>query len=890
MKILFLARHFSYLRLFESAVIELAERGHSIHLSADREEAMGGATLVERLASRYPNVTVGWTPGRETGAWADLSKKLRLGIDYLRYLDPRYANAPKLRSRSEDRTPGAIMAMARLPMLRGRGGRRFLSWILRQLEAGIPRSPVIDEFFRDQNPDIVLITPLIDLGSRQNDHYRSARALGQRTVLAVGSWDHLSSKSLLRHVPDLVTVWNETQKQEAIEMHGVPESRIAVTGAQCYDQWFGRQPSRSRRELCDLVGLDPDKPFILYVCSSLFKNTANEAQFVESWIQALRSSGHPLLREIGILVRPHPARMQEWHTTDLTEFKNVAFYGGHPIDEESKNDYFDSMYHSAAVAGLNTSAFLEAGVVGRPVFSVLLPEISRDNQEGTLHFHYLLTVGGGLLFASRSLDEHVEQLNARLATGNQDEPRSRRFTEAFIRPHGLDVAATPRFADAIEATARRAAPRPDRGGAGSILARAVLVPWLTFVGLRTSTQPWRKETRYKLRKARRHFKKNMFVRLRQFAVARLRSMMVEDEPKRVIEGGALLTPKLTKPRDPSKSLLFTGVREVEDAREMVTMLGRQDRPIIVGPWLTEIGFEALYWIPFLAWAKAYGNLRDDQLIAVSRGGAASWYSQITTQYEDILTLISPDEFRARNEQRVQEQRGRFKHVDVTAFDRDLIDRVQAARGLRGAKLLHPSLMYELFNVYWRQQQPITLVEAFSVFRPLTRPPLGDLAAHLPAKYVAVKFYANAGLPDTQANRAFITGVLANLTREHEVVLLNTPDRYDEHQDFSAAARGRLHTVEHLMTPQRNLDVQTRIIGGATAFVGTYGGFSYLAPFLGVDTVAFYSQPNGFRFDHMEVSKRVFSSLKGGTFSPILTRELDALRLTLGADALVPAGR
>jgi len=29
MRILFLARHFSYLRLFESAIVELAERGHT---------------------------------------------------------------------------------------------------------------------------------------------------------------------------------------------------------------------------------------------------------------------------------------------------------------------------------------------------------------------------------------------------------------------------------------------------------------------------------------------------------------------------------------------------------------------------------------------------------------------------------------------------------------------------------------------------------------------------------------------------------------------------------------------------------------------------------------------------------------------------------------------
>jgi hypothetical protein len=762
----------------------------------------------------------------------------------------------------------------------------MLSSIMRQFESAIPRSAALDEYFRERNPDLVLITPLIDLGSPQNDHYRSARALGLRTVLAVGSWDHLSSKSVLRAVPDLVTVWNDTQKREAIELHGVPESRIAVTGAQCYDQWFNRQPSRTRRDFCERVGLDPDKAFILYVCSSLFKNTANEAQFVESWIQAVRSSGHPLLRDMGILVRPHPARMQEWQTTDLTEFKNVAFHGAHPIDAESKDDYFDSMYYSEAVIGLNTSAFLEAGAVGRPVFSILLPEISRDNQEGTLHFQYLLTVGGGLLFASRSLDEHVEQLHQRLLLGRADEPRSRQFTAAFIRPNGLDVAATPRFADAIEAVGERPRPRPADAGALAIFGRALLLPWLAYAGVRTETQPWRKETGYKLRRFRRHFKKNLFVKIRQFAVARLRGMMAE-EPKPVREEGATLTPK-GKPRDPAKSLLFTGIREVEDAREMVTMLGRQDRPIIVGPWLTETGFELLYWIPFLAWAKAYGNLREDQLIVVSRGGAALWYSQITSQYEDILTLFTPDEFRAHNEQRVLEQKGRFKHVDVSAFDRDIISRVAARRGLRGPKVLHPSLMYDLFNVYWRQQQPITLVEAFSVFRTLPRPPLGDLAAHLPDKYVAVKFYANAGLPDTPANRMLIAEVVSNLTRTQDVVLLNTPDRYDEHQDFTPARRARLHTVEHLMTPDRNLDVQTRIIAGATAFVGTYGGFSYLAPFLGVDTVALYSLPNGFRFDHMELSKRVFSSLKGGSFAALHTRELSALRLALGAGLLAPA--
>ena len=84
-----------------------------------------------------------------------------------------------------------------------------------------------------------------------------------------------------------------------------------------------------------------------------------------------------------------------------------------------------------------------------------------------------------------------------------------------------------------------------------------------------------------------------------------------------------------------------------------------------------------------------------------------------------------------------------------------------------------------------------------------------------------------------------------------------------------------------MTPATNLEIQTRIIGNAKAFVGTYGGFSYLAPFCGTSTVAFYSNPNAFRFDHLEVSKRVFSSLKSGSFVPLEVKDLGVVRLALG---------
>jgi hypothetical protein len=879
MRILFLARHFSYLRNFESAIRELAARGHSVHLAADREESLGGRAMVDRIAADYDTVSVGSAPARDSGPWYEVTRKLRLGLDYLRFLEPLYAGTRHLRTRARERAPKGLVALAALPGLRSRPGRRFLVAVLQAFERAIPRSPELDAFIIEQRPDVILITPLVDLGSPQVDHFASARAAGIPTVLCVGSWDHLSSKALLRQIPDGVILWNETQRAEAVDLHGVPPSLVTMTGAQCYDLWFGRQPSRSREAFCREAGLDPTRPYVLWVCSSLFRNTASEADVAEKWIQATRSSHDPTLRECGLLIRPHPARLDEWRHTDLTGYRNLAFRGTHPVDTESRDDYFDAMYHSAAVVGLNTSAFLDAAAVGRPVYSILLPEVSPDNQEGTIHFHYLLTVGGGLLHTARSIDAHLEQLAAGLRSGVIDDEQSRRFAEAFIRPFGLDQAATPRFADAVERVTRaESTPTGVVAGAMIALARPLLLPWLLLMKVKVGSQPWRKELRYKIRKAVRHYTKRFYIQIKSFAVSRIKGK-VTYKGRRVT--GVNLTPKLGKSRDPSKRLTFPGVPEVEETKDRITMLGRTRKPIIVGPWLTETGFELLYWIPFLNWAKVYGGFRDSDLYVVSRGGCALWYRQLTTNYFDILSVYSPDEFRALNEERMLQNRGRLKHMDMSAFDEAIVERVTKELSLENARLLHPSLMYNLFNVYWRQIAPLTLIEAFTAFRALPQAGLGPLATHLPERYVAVKFYSNGALPDSPENRALVANVLRELTQTIDVVMLNTGQRFDDHTEYPIEVRERLHTIDHLMTPATNLEVQTRVIANAAAFVGTYGGFSYMAPLLGVDTLAYFSHPTGFRWDHLELAKRVFSSLRGGSFVALDTRDLDVLRLGLG---------
>jgi ADP-heptose:LPS heptosyltransferase len=105
---------------------------------------------------------------------------------------------------------------------------------------------------------------------------------------------------------------------------------------------------------------------------------------------------------------------------------------------------------------------------------------------------------------------------------------------------------------------------------------------------------------------------------------------------------------------------------------------------------------------------------------------------------------------------------------------------------------------------------------------------------------------------------------------------------DDHRDFAPAVSSRIHAVDDLMTPDRNLEVQTAVIAGARAFVGTYGGYAYLAPFCNVPAIAFYSNRDGFHAYHLELADRVFRRMNTASLVALDVRDAALLRAALGA--------
>jgi hypothetical protein len=477
LKILFIMRHSGFVRNFESTLRMLCERGHRVHvafLNDDRHWLVDTTNIAQQLCGEYPLFSRGTAPVRDD-AWGVLGRELRGTLDYLRYLTPLYRNAPKLRARAAKDVSAAVLQMTQRGPFASRPGLAVLAAWYRLLEGSIPVGDEIDAFVAEQQPDLLLISPLIEPGSPQREYVRAARARRIRTVLCVGSWDNLTNKGLIHGRFDLVTVWNDHMRKEAVELHGVRADRVAVTGAQQFDHWFTWQPSTSREAFCARVGLDATQPYLLYLCSSKFV-APDETRFVRQWIRELRESSSPRLRSVGVLVRPHPQNEEQWSQFDASDLAHCAIYpkaGAIPIDTASKADYFDSIYHSAAVVGINTTAEIESAIVGRQVYTLLAAEFN-ETQVGTVHFHYLREAGGGLVHVARDFREHLLQLDAALQASVEGDPRCRRFVEAFIRPQGIDVASTPKLVDAIET----AATRPAIDGRPSWLAARMLQPLL----------------------------------------------------------------------------------------------------------------------------------------------------------------------------------------------------------------------------------------------------------------------------------------------------------------------------------------------------------------------------------------------------------------------------
>lgn len=319
---------------------------------------------------------------------------------------------------------------------------------------------------------------------------------------------------------------------------------------------------------------------------------------------------------------------------------------------------------------------------------------------------------------------------------------------------------------------------------------------------------------------------------------------------------------------------------IQRAFDRLERLAKQQGPIVVGPWTGEVGFELVYWAPFVRWAVATFNIDPARVTLLSRGGTRSWYDVPAAAYRDVFDLCTPEEFRAGTEH--QKKQRLFRE-----FDRVLLRRFRAQSGSGRVGLIHPAMMYRVFMPYFRREAPMSHVLEYAHPRRVAPPALPD-TMRLPDDFVAVRFYYSDALPETAANRAFIAATIAHLLESTDVVLLDPGVKVDDHSDASGETHPRLHRIDHVLPPARNLEVQTAVLARARAFVGTYGGYAYLAPLCGVPALAFYSTPT-FYVHHLELARQMVEEVHGGSLVALNTADAPLVAQALGGAVAVGSG-
>ncbi len=302
-------------------------------------------------------------------------------------------------------------------------------------------------------------------------------------------------------------------------------------------------------------------------------------------------------------------------------------------------------------------------------------------------------------------------------------------------------------------------------------------------------------------------------------------------------------------------------------QRLFNRIQRSDKPVVIGPWTSEVGFEILYWIPFVNWLRNILQLAPERLIVVSRGGASSWYRHITGQYIDFFDYFTIKDFEHALKNRLRDYKVQ-KQNRITQDDRRLITMLTRTLKVEEYEWLHPSLMYQLFQHVWIHAGTLEHIRRYTRFDHFSSKVSPCWMPDLPERFVAVKFYQSAAFPDTEENRRFIRQLVERLSRRYAVVYLRTGLTMDDHLEFALPdlPDETAVTVTDPMYPAENLAIQTEIVRRAEFTVGTYGGFSYLAPFVNRPAIAFYSDADKYMPIHEDVARRALRVLRYGVFN------------------------
>lgn len=167
---------------------------------------------------------------------------------------------------------------------------RYASWALRTTDE-------FNDLFKAIKPDLVFNGSHIH-GPAGRLPIEVAHRMGIPTAGFIFSWDNLTSRSRIFEPYDYYLVWHDHMRDQLLAIYPrIEPDRVFVTGTPQLDFHFKAEFWLGREELCQRIGAEPQRPFVLYTTGidRHFPEEHRHVEFVANLLQEVDITPKPQL-------------------------------------------------------------------------------------------------------------------------------------------------------------------------------------------------------------------------------------------------------------------------------------------------------------------------------------------------------------------------------------------------------------------------------------------------------------------------------------------------------------------------------------------------------------------------------------------------------------------
>lgn len=271
---------------------------------------------------------------------------------------------------------------------------------------------------------------------------QAAQWLGIPTATFIFSWDNLTSQGRVLPPYDYYLVWNDLLKKQLLDIYDfIHPEQVFVTGTPQFDPHFQAQNYWTREEFCHKMGIDPNRPIVLY-STGMDNHMPGEDLIIEGIAQMIRSmpgTGRPQL-----IVRIYPKdRQPERFDMVRQRCPDVVF----PMIPWERNFYTPAIEdtplltnmirHAAVGINIASTVSLEFCMMNKPVINVAYnpPGLDIRPIEFARYYefdHYRPVAESGAVVLARSPGAMKELLHRALSDPSAGQPQRRSLVQQMF--------------------------------------------------------------------------------------------------------------------------------------------------------------------------------------------------------------------------------------------------------------------------------------------------------------------------------------------------------------------------------------------------------------------------------------------------------------------------